>query len=144
MSALADAARGYIGVRFRHRGRNRLGLDCVGLAVAAYADCGISLPDFRLYGREPHRDGLVARVSEALGEPVSVAPVTRACLMDGDVIVVRYEVQPHHVAVLGEKDYGGIKALTLIHSEGVHGEVLEQRLTDDVISRITHVYRKPV
>ena len=81
MSALADAARGYIGTPFRHRGRSRLGVDCVGLGVLAYADCGVAVPDFRLYGREPHRDGLVARMTLALGEPVAVAPVAvRFCI----------------------------------------------------------------
>lgn len=143
MSALADAARGFIGVPFRHRGRSRIGVDCVGLALLAYKDCGIELPDYRLYGREPHRDGLVQRVTYALGDPVATAPVKRSLLQDGDVVLIRYEVQPHHAAVVGLRSYGGAEALTLIHAEGVHGAVLEQRLTDDVISRITHVFRKP-
>lgn len=143
MSALADAARGFIGVPFRHRGRSRVGVDCVGLALLAYRDCGVSLPDYRLYGREPHRDGLVQRVTTALGPPVMTAPVNRSAIEDGDVVLIRYEVQPHHAAVVGVRCYGDTEALTLIHAEGVHGAVLEQRLTDDVISRITHVFRKP-
>lgn len=136
MSALADSARQFIGVKFRHRGRSRTGLDCVGLVVAAYNALGVALPDFRLYGREPFRDGLLRHTEAALGPPVSEAP------MDGDVVVIRYHVNPHHVAIVGARDYGGQTALTLIHSEGSIGRVLEQRLTPDV--KITHVFRRPV
>ena len=137
MSALADAARQYIGVRFRHRGRDRRGLDCAGLVWAAYRDLGTTLPDFRLYGREPHRDGLTTHVHAALGEPVS-GP------QDGDVLVMRFEREPHHVAVVGSHDYYGIQALTIVHADGWNGRVLEQRLTPDMVSRITHVFRRPV
>lgn len=137
MSALADAARKYIGVRFRHRGRDRKGIDCAGLVWAAYNDLGVTLPDFRLYGREPHRDGLTTHVRNALGDPVDG-------LQDGDVLVIRFEREPHHVAVAGSHDYAGTMALTMIHACGWNGRVLEQRLTPDVVSRITHVFRRPV
>lgn len=144
MSRIADAARPYIGVRFRHRGRDRMGIDCAGLGWAAYRDCGIELPDFRLYGREPHRDGLTRHMTAVLGAPVKAAPVRMADLRDGDVIVVRFEVEPHHVAIVGEFDYCGTTALTMIHACGWNDRVLEQRLTPDVVARITHVYRRPV
>lgn len=143
MSALVDAARRWIGVPFRHRGRSRRGVDCVGLVVMAYSDAGIQLPDFRLYGREPHRDGMIRHMKVALGEPVAVAPVSSSHLQTGDVIAIRYLAEPHHAAVLGVRHYGGRPALTMIHAEGIHGAVLEQRLTPDVIDRITHVFRKP-
>lgn len=143
MSALADSARRWIGVPFRHRGRTRRGVDCVGLVVMAYSDAGIQLPDFRLYGREPHRDGMIQHMRAALGDPMAIAPVSMANLQAGDVIAIRYLSEPHHVAVLGMRHYGSQPALTMIHAEGIHGEVLEQRLTPDVISRITHVFRKP-
>jgi len=144
MASLSEAARRYIGVRFRHRGRSRHGVDCVGLGVLAYADCGVTVEDFLLYGREPFRDGLVARLTRALGDPVSVAPVRLSSLRDGDVIVIRYDINPHHVAIVGERDYGGRAALTMIHADGTQGRVLEQRLTPDVVERITHVFRRPV
>lgn len=144
MSRLADAARAYIGMRFRHRGRSRLGVDCVGLGVLAYADCGVAVPDFRLYSREPHRDGLVAHMTRALGEPVHVGPAPLSELLDGDVIVLRFEVEPHHVGIVGARDYGGTTALTLIHADGEAGRVHEQRLTPDMAARITYVFRRPV
>lgn len=144
MSRLAEAARAYVGTRFRHRGRNARGLDCAGLVWAAYNDLGVTLPDFRLYGPEPHQDGLTRHVEAALGAAVAVAPVAAGQLQPGDVIVLRFEREPHHVAIVGDHDYAGTHALTLIHADGMNGRVLEQRLTADMIERITHVYRRPV
>lgn len=144
MTDLPTAARAYIGTRFRHRGRNKRGIDCVGLGIAAYADCGVALPDFRLYGAEPHRDGLTQHMEAALGVPVAVAPVAAAALQVGDVAVFRFEREPHHVGIVADHDYGGTVALTVIHADGMQGRVLEQRLTADMIARITHVYRRPV
>lgn len=144
MSVLADAARHYLGVRFRHRGRNSTGLDCAGLVWLAYHDLGIDLPDYRLYGPEPHKDGLSRHVAAALGAPVLAAPVRATALSDGDVVVLRFDTEPHHVAIIGSKRYGDRDALTLIHADGLNGRVLEQRLTPDRIERITHVYRRPI
>lgn len=140
MSKLADAARTYLGVRFRHRGRSRNGVDCAGLGVLAYKDCGMELPDFTLYGREPHKNGLVGYMTAALGDPLP----TGSLLQDGDVLVMRFDKEPHHVAIVGTADYGGTQALNIIHSDGYVGRVLEQRLTPDMSDRITHIYRKGV
>ena len=154
MNALVDAARTFDGVRFLHRGRDRLGLDCAGLVWAAYAACGIVLPDYRLYGPEPHRDGLVRHVEAALGAPLRLAPVRLQDLLEGDVLVMRFYREPHHMGVVGARQYGDTRALTLIHADGdaparrgeqrVHGRVHEQRLTADMAARITHVFRRPV
>ncbi len=156
MSRLVDAARTFEGVRFLHRGRDRQGLDCAGLVWAAYAACGLELPDYRLYGPEPHRDGLVLHVAAALGEAVQVAPVRPLGLLPGDVLVMRYFREPHHMGIVGERLYGSERALTLLHADGDapsrrsdgkqqrRGRVHEVRLTPDMVARVTHVFRRPV
>lgn len=156
MSRLVDAARTFEGVRFLHRGRDRLGLDCAGLVWASYAACGLILPDFLLYGPEPHRDGLVRHVAAALGETVQMSPVRAAGLLPGDVLVMRYVREPHHMGIVGDRLYGSERALTLIHSNGDapsrrsdgrqqrRGRVHEIRLTPDLIAKVTHVFRRPV
>lgn len=141
MQSLHKAARRYLGVPFKHRGRKPWALDCAGLGVLAYADCGVKLPDFRLYGMEPHRDALIARISGALGEPIAFAPIRRSILRVDDVISMRYEKEPHHVAIVGEYVLGG---LSLIHADGMAGKVIEHRLADEHITMITHVFRRPV
>jgi len=149
-TSLPDAARRYIDVPFRHRGRDRRGLDCAGLIVAAFRDLGVLLPDFRKYGKEPHNDGLVAHATLALGEPIATTPVDGTDLLPGDVIVMRFEIHPHHMAVVGRHPLGH---LSIIHADGdaspapgrkKPGRVLEQGLSADMIQRITHVFRRPV
>lgn len=141
VNPLIAAARTYIGVKFRHRGRSRNGLDCAGLIKASYWDCGVDLPDFLLYGSEPHDDGLISHINDALGEPVLSAPAPRRLLQIADVIVQRFDQEPHHVAFVSDYPVGG---LAMIHADGHTGRVVEHRLSDDHIKRITHVFRKPV
>lgn len=141
MSNLVAAARARKGAQFRHRARSSKFTDCAGLGVLVYADCGVTLPDFRLYGREPNKDGLVDYVTAALGDPVAVAPVRVLDLQVGDVIVLRFDVEPHHVAIVGDYLFGGF---SMIHADGHTGKVIEHRMAPDHVKRITHVFRRPV
>lgn len=143
MNPIVSSARTYMGTRFRHRGRNRTGLDCAGLVWAAYHDNGIDLPDFRLYSKEPsaHDKGLTQYMVTALGKSVSEAPVHEIELEAGDIVVLRFEVEPHHVGIITEYPYGGF---ALLHACGHNKKVIEHRLSPDMIKRITHVFRRPV
>lgn len=139
--SLTTAARSLIGKPFRHRGRGPKYFDCAGVVKESYRLNGVELPDFLLYGKEPHDDGLINRVTEALGEPVAVAPVRVEQLRVGDVVVSRFAVQPHHVAILCDYFLGG---LSRVHACGHNGRVIEQRLSPDMIHQITHVFRRPL
>lgn len=143
-SKQVTAARAYLGVKFRHRGRGPHGLDCSGLVVRAYADAGVEVHDYRLYGPEPFRDGLVHHCTLAFGEPIKIAPVTSGDLQDGDVVLMRYDVEPHHMGLVAAVEYAGQPAFNIVHAEGHAGRVLEQRLSDDMMARITHLFRRPV
>lgn len=137
---LYEAARTFLGTPFRHRGRKGH-LDCAGLGKAAYQRCGVDLPDFLHYGREPHKDDLIRYIKDALGDPVATAPVKEYQLRPDDVIVLRFHVEPHHIAILGPYPHGG---LAMIHADGHSKRVIEHRLSKDMINRITHVFRRPV
>jgi hypothetical protein len=106
-----------------------------------YADCGVTISDYRLYGREPNKDGLIEYVTAALGGPVAVAPVRLSDLQVGDVIVLRFEVEPHHVAIVGDYIFGGF---SMIHADGHTNKVIEHRMAPDHVKRITHAFRRPV
>jgi cell wall-associated NlpC family hydrolase len=143
MNPLVEAARRYKGTRFRHRGRTPRAVDCVGLGILAYRDCGVVLPDFVLYSTEPSAQGplLEQHLTVALGPPVHVGPILPAQLQVGDVVAMRFAKAPHHVGIIGDYRFGGF---SLIHSDGHTGRVLEQRLAPDMVARITHVFRRPV
>jgi cell wall-associated NlpC family hydrolase len=134
MTDLVMAARKYLGVRFVHRGRRNDKLDCVGLVWIAYRDCGVSLFAPSDYGREPHVDRFRGAIESALGKPV--APP----LMPGDVVTLKTLKHPHHLAIVGEHKHG----LSLVHASGEHGRVVEHRLDENYMRRITSIYRRPV
>jgi cell wall-associated NlpC family hydrolase len=145
MSALVTAARRYLGAPFRHRGRAAAGMDCAGLGHLAYADCGIVLPDMARYGREPHRDGLANMMVKALGEPVWQGQpgtvVDRDLMQPGDVVLMRFVREPHHVAIVTDSATHG---LGLIHCYGNIGRVVEHGLDAMWQERILAVFRRPV
>lgn len=136
MTALVAAARRYVGVRFVHRGRRADKLDCAGLVLRAYADCGVELPaPPENYGREPQLGAFMDAIVAALGPAVSGPPQV------GDVVTLRTAQHPHHVAIVG--DYpGGL--LSLVHASGEHGRVVEHRLSPEYLARIVTIHRRPV
>lgn len=140
---IVEAARSYKGVRWRHRGRTKWSLDCAGLVLMAYADCGVVLPDRSLYGREPHNDGLIDSITDALGQPVALGPAGMSDLQIGDVIVIRYDIYPHHVMVVADCAYDA-NGFNVVHADGHYGKVNEHRLDDKLVSQVTHVFRRPV
>lgn len=137
MNKLVAAARSYLGVPFRHRGRTRNGMDCIGLLWRAYADCGVTLKDRKVYGREPYRDGLREELQSQLGDPLEFDALWKP----GDVVLIEFHGVPHHVAFFGDYLHGG---LSLIHSYGDVGYVTEHRLDDAWTQRILAVFRREV
>lgn len=107
--ALAVAeARSYDGCKWRHRGRSRFGIDCIGLVVAAVTAGGFPVVDRRDYGREPWKDGLDDEIRKQFGDPVPEDD-----WQAGDVAMMRWENRPDagHVGIIGSNENG----LTLIH-----------------------------
>lgn len=158
MSRLVEIARTFEGVPFKHRGRDRRGVDCAGLVWCAYAEAGVVMPDLSRYGREPHRDGMMRVCREALGAPVWEGAVgqivPRALLQPGDVVVIRFDIQPHHMGIVGTNEIHG---LSLIHSNGQRGlrsatgpghdkvgRVMEHGLDAAHLAMICAVFRRPV
>lgn len=143
MSALVEQARSWRGVPYLHQGRNRFGADCVGFPLGVYAELGVALPDWRAYGQEADPDELLRRLRAALGPEVAAAPVRFADLQPGDVIVFRFPKTraPRHLAFVADRPTGG---LNFIESNGNHGCVIERRLDERYLSRVTHVFRRPV
>lgn len=145
MSELVKTARRYLGVPFRHRGRNpAVGLDCAGFPRQVYLDRGVELKDVAKYPRESNSDRIVLAACEALGEPVAVAPVRRDQLQVGDLCVQRFNVYPHHFFFVGDYYLGGLSCLHADGDQGPYSRVVEVRLDDARIALITHVFRKPV
>ena len=104
-AAFIAAARSYLGTPWRHMGRNRAGLDCIGLVLVAARDAGLSLPDPAPYEREPADARLVLEASRLASRVSSPAP--------GDVMVFRTTRHVGHVGIRQHLLRSGQVLLTL-------------------------------
>lgn len=134
MTRLDLVARKYLGVPFKHQGRNpSTGVDCVGLLSVCVRECGLlhlMRHDETAYARNPAFGELEAKLRAVFGSPVgTVSP--------GDVVSISFHGQTRHVAIVG--NIGG--RMTLIHTASNVGRVIEHGLTDAWRRRITGVYR---
>jgi cell wall-associated NlpC family hydrolase len=128
---LVKAARTYLGVPWRHLGRSRTGLDCIGLVLLAARDCGQDFPDPAPYEREPQGARLVngllrhgTRVAEAL---------------PGDVMVFRMGVYGGHVGIATDHaTYGGPG---LLHAYALRKHVVEQPMDAEFRATLVAVVR---
>ena len=114
------AARSWDGVPFRHLGRNRHGIDCLGLAVLVCKDLGLSSYDLRAYPRRPDHAAFLRHIREAGGIQIPVLAVRPA-----DLLAMKSDRFPCHITIVTEKN--GI--LYIIHAYEPRGKVLEEPLT---------------
>lgn len=122
---LVEAARGYLGVPFHHQGRNKAGIDCLGLLVVSAKEAGIELEDHKGYSRQP--DGITLR-SECDRQLIKIDK-----MKTGDILLMRFRKEPQHIAI--KTDIG------IIHSYQNAGKVVEHGLDAKWIKRIVGVYR---
>lgn len=131
-TAFIAAARSYLNVPFRHRGRDRRGVDCLGLVVVAMQAVGRVMSDRASYGRDPVNDGLHEAAVAHFGQPIAIETMCPA-----DIVLMQWHQQPNHVAIVTDYSLGG---LAIIHS--LAGQcVVEHRLADPWPRRIGEAYR---
>lgn len=119
-----SAARAYIGTPFVHQGRSHHGLDCMGLVVCAARDAGLSLIDRTDYSPDPG-NLLIRELALQFVEVPDKQP--------GDILLMRFQGEPQHSAVLAGD--------TVIHGYATAGRVVEHRLDAKWQRRIVSVYR---
>jgi cell wall-associated NlpC family hydrolase len=120
--------RSWIGVPWRHQGRNRHGVDCIGLVICSAHALGLTDFDFRAYGRVP-MDDLLMRLCDEQMERQHTAEI-------GDVLLMRLRRLPQHFAVL-------VEPRRIVHARGEDGRVVETTLPDAWVRRIAGVYTVP-
>lgn len=131
---IVDAARGFVGVPYHHQGRNRFGLDCVGLVIAVARELAL-VPDYfdiTGYGRVPDGASLMKHLTENL------EPVEQADMRTGDVVCVAFQQWPQHVGIVGDYVHGGH---SIIHADIARGRVLETRLMFSASMRFVAAFR---
>lgn len=130
-SEIIACARGYLGSPYKHQGRIRAGLDCIGLAIAICRDLELGDFDFQAYSREP--DGVIL-----------LAEIEKVCIpvqqyQPGDLLVFRIRKLPSHCGIATQLGDG----LGLIHAYQSLERVAEHALSDWWVERIVGAYRLP-
>lgn len=130
---LDEAARRYIGVPWRHLGRSREGIDCIGLVLLAARDCGLAADDPAPYAREPSSQRLRQELAGVLDE-VPIAAARR-----GDVLVFNLGLYAGHIGVLGF--HPAYYVPSVIHAYAPRRRVVEEPLASIDAGTLTGAFR---
>lgn len=125
------AARRWCGVKWKHQGRSRAGIDCLGLIVLVAKEMGISDTDEKTYSPRPDGKELLSRFREEMDE------ISLADIRPGDVIMFADSAYPCHVAFVSEK-HG---QLYIIHAHATRRKVLEERYAYEWPSKARKAFR---
>jgi cell wall-associated NlpC family hydrolase len=128
---IIEAARRWIGVKWKHQGRTRSGIDCLGLIVLVAKELGISEVDQKTYSPRPDGSSLVKRFGEEMDE----IPLTE--IRQGDVILFADSAFPCHVAFVSQKH----SKLYIIHAHATRRQVLEERYAYEWLDKARKAYR---
>ena len=141
--AIVRAARGWVGTRFAHQGRvkrtaqHKGGVDCLGLLVGVAQELDLrgaggvafAAVDERDYSHMPD----VARLHEVLsGQLLRVDT-----LAPGDVVMLRVDDRPQHLAIVSDQPSG----LGLIHAYAPARAVVEHALDEWWRARVHAAFR---
>jgi cell wall-associated NlpC family hydrolase len=128
-SKIVETARSMVGVPYYHAGRNRNGLDCVGLLLAVAEEVGAltyTPPGYSAGWVDP--DLLLSEI-ERFADSVEFGPV-----QDGDLAIFSIAGNPQHAAIL-------TAAGTMIHAYQTVGKVVEHALAGAWERRLVGVWR---
>lgn len=128
-------ARSFIGTPWQHQGRAPgIGLDCIGMLVAAAKSLGQSTYDRTDY--EPTGD--MSHLPALLDEHAIRIQINE--IQPADIVVLNLQGQPH-LAIIGNYPIAG--QVTMIHSLVARGKVVEHRLDSVWRSKIVGAWRWP-
>jgi cell wall-associated NlpC family hydrolase len=136
-SEVVLAARSLLGTTYHEHARLRdVGVDCIGVPIVASWLTGLKPREFDIQGYSTTPDGsLLPQCDEHL------IRIRRDEMQPGDVVVVRWGKEPHHVGVVGDWRHGG---LSIIHAENYrHRKVIEHRLWFDGAMQFVAAYQIP-
>lgn len=136
MTDIAARARELKGIPFVHQGRDRNGIDCIGLMAYAIEYDFDKIP---AYPRNPVNSELENAMQAAFGSPLLLKP-TIDQLQEGDLAAMQYRGPIRHVGiVVNHVNLPGV--LSLIHTDSMVGEVTEHILDAKWLRRIEKVWR---
>ena len=119
---VVDAARAWLGTPWKHQGRNRQGIDCIGLPVVVARTLGLSTYDSFAYSREP-----VAREFMSHFYKAGCVRIDPKKGRDGDLVLFHQAGYPCHAGILSTLH----DRPAVIHAHLGHRKVVEEVLQPD-------------
>lgn len=132
---LIDDVKSFVGTPYHHQGRDRNGLDCVGVIIAALRRQGIDPPAPADYGKNSPGDSLLRHIDRC-GLFYKIPADQR---LPGDMLVFAIGRDPQHLGLLIERPEAGPEIM--VHSADVIMKVQAATLGEAWIKRIAAVYR---
>lgn len=114
MTTRADVvrvARSFVGTPYHHLGRlPGVGMDCAGVLICTGRALALVAADFDLPTYSVNADGysMIAALDRFMGARVSAAE-----MQPGDAIIMKVDVHPQHIGIVGDYRHGG---LSMIHA----------------------------
>lgn len=128
---VVEIARTFTGTPYKHQGRSKAGLDCIGFVIVTAHKLGLFEFDFNNYGRVPN--GSLETEVEKHCTKLSGG------LVEGALVLFKLSAIPHHCGIVTKigEDWG------IIHAYENVGKVREHRLIEWWRSKIVGVYALP-
>ena len=116
---VADA-RSWIGVKFRKGGRDRTGIDCIGLLIRVGEEQGLTIRDDTQYSFNPEP----AKFTEMVFSQTE--PLSMNSLRVGSILVFRQTIFPMHTGILARDHHN---EWSVINANAKERRVVEQPLS---------------
>lgn len=136
-------ARQWIGTRFAHQAHKKgVGVDCGGLIGGVCVATGLFPGDWWETEFTAHH-GYSRIPSNAMLEAIChkfMHQIDIAAAQPGDVVLMRFDTEPQHLAILTPYPLGG---LAMVHSYSRAGGVVEHRFSNGWRARVTEAFALP-
>ena len=132
---IVASARAWVGVPYRHLGRDRSGVDCAGLIVNVAHDFGFTVKDNRAYSNQPKAQTLLAPAERQMWR------IERDRIIPGDIVVLWAwdPNEPQHFGIIGDHPHG----VTVIHAFSKFSKVTEQSWNAFWNKHFSRIYNLP-
>ena len=125
-------SREWMHTKFRHQGRSKSGVDCIGLFSEVAKEIGRSIPIPSNYTHHPDQKFLLDEMSRLFDK------ITKAEMQIGDLVLMRFmddqqRIPCRHVAI--------VTNLGVLHSSAQFKKVTEHGLDEEWMRKIEHVFR---
>jgi len=142
-AAVVAEARTWLRTRFAHQAHTKgVASDCGGLVGGVCIGAGLFAPTWWDTEFKEHC-GYSRIPSNAMLEAIChkfMVPISLNAAQPADVVLMRFETEPQHLAILTPYLHGG---LAMIHAYSRAGEVVEHRFSNGWRARVTEAFALP-